>query len=200
MVPRSPSSPRNVALYLDGLRTQVDAISTTRQEWIRELGLLLRDIRSGDPEIATRAHQVGEFNTDRFRRIEAQVGLMSPPPVCEACHSAVQTWLTKMIAACEVMVEVGVTGEIGRLRETQGLLAESRADTLRFRSEYDYLIAQLRARVKGAPDRGSSPMTSVPHQSAPSRSGGIKWFVRGFRGMGRKAANPGSSGQQAAAS
>ena len=197
---RSVSSPRNVALYLDELRGHVDAISAIRQDWIKDLGLLLRDIRTQNPEIASRSHQVGQLNTERFRKVEAKVGLMSPPPVCEACHSAVQTWLSKMIAACEVMIEVGVTGEIERLRETQGLLAESRTDTLRFRSEYDYLIAQLRARTKSASDRTASPLTSVPAQSAPSRSGGIKWFVRGFRGMVRKSANTHGGPTQAAAS
>ncbi len=201
---RSVSSPRKVALYLDELRGQVDAISAIRQDWVKDLGLLLRDIRTGDrtgdPVIASRSHQVGELNTQRFRQVEARVGLLSPPPVCEACHSAVQTWLSKMIAACEVMVEVGITGEIERLRETQGLLAESRTDTLRFRSEYDYLIAQLRSRTKGASDRTALPMTSVPAQSAPARSGGVKWFVRGFRGMGRKSAGSVGKSSQAAAS
>lgn len=194
------SSPRNVALYLDGLRDQIDAISATRQDWVKERGLLLRDIRTGDPDIASRSRQVGELNTERFRTIEAKVGLMTPPPICEDCHSAVHTWLSKMIAACEVMIEVGVTGEIERLRETQGLLAESRTDTLRFRSEYDYLIAQLRARVKGASDRTAASLTTVPAQSSPARSGGIKWFVRGFRGMGRKSAAAHGAAPQAAAS
>jgi len=50
---------------------------------------------------------------------------MEPPAACDVSHSAIAKWIDLHLAACNVMVDVGMSGDLTRLRESQRLLAEA---------------------------------------------------------------------------
>src|SRR5581483_3295896 len=132
-----------IAAYLTVLRGLVDRAGAARQSWIREIGAVARAVREGDPAAAVEAGVIGREQLRRFEPFREELAALVPPGPCEACHMAVVGWLDKQVAACEVMVEVGQTGDVELLRGTTGLLAEGRIDTARFRAEYTNLVAAL---------------------------------------------------------
>lgn len=146
---------RVVAGYLSKLRLIVNETTASRQIWIRKLGQLLKDAHAGvDREVvAASAEQIGRDQIAAFREFREKIEALNPPPICESCHLVVLTWMDKQIAACEVMIEAGESGELTRLRSTQGLLAEGRGDTRRFTAEYAELVDWVRKRLDVASSR-----------------------------------------------
>jgi len=141
-------SARSIAVYLTELRDLVDRATAVRQSWIRDIGKVARAVRERDPAAAVEAGVIGAEQLRRFEPFREMLGQLVPPGPCESCHIAVVSWLDKQIAACEVMVEIGQTGNVDLLRGTTGLLAEGRIDTARFRAEYTNLVAALNEHLK----------------------------------------------------
>jgi hypothetical protein len=104
-------------------------------------------MRSDDPTAADEAVTVGGQQGQLFRAMRAELDGLELPAVCDSCHLAVTSWLDKHVAACDLMVEVGTSRDLTRLRATQGLLAEARVDLQRFNSDCDTLVAALRRRA-----------------------------------------------------
>lgn len=144
--PRPASTPREVVAYLKGVRDLVNRANASRQVWIRQLGHLLR--ATDQPESIGEAGAVGHEQGFLFKQLRELLDDLAPPAVCDSCHFALTSWLDKHIAACEVMIEASNTGDLSRLRATQGLLAEARVDLQRFNSDCDALIATLRRRAE----------------------------------------------------
>jgi hypothetical protein len=138
------------------VRGLVNKANTSRQPWIRQVGMLMR---TEDESAATQAEMIGRDQAKEFRAIRAELDALELPAVCDSCHLSVTSWLDKHIAACDLMVEVGQTGELSRLRATQGLLAEARVDLQRFNSDCDALVVTLRRRAESAKVRRASKRT-----------------------------------------
>jgi hypothetical protein len=142
------ASARKIAEYLTELRGLVDRATAVRQSWIRDIGKVARAVKEEDPAAAVEAGVIGAEQRRRFEPYREELSRLVPPGPCEPCHLAVVGWLDKQIAACEVMVEIGQTGNVDLLRGTTGLLAEGRIDTARFRAEYTNLVAALNEHLR----------------------------------------------------
>ena len=166
-----------LAVYLKQLRLILDEAVEARRLMVRKLGGLMEEAHTAHRSTIIQAvGRVGSDEASAMRKVRGHLErLAPPPPACESCHNAVAHWLDEMVLACDVMVEVGRSGELGRLRETQEHLAESRADARKFNAEYEQLLGELKRRAKtlGAKKGGAPP---------PSRaSGGFKRLVRRVR-------------------
>jgi len=152
---------RAVAAYLTAIRTLVNEASASRAAWIRQLGQLMKAVRSSADEpgpLAAEALRVGTEQAAAFRAFRERLDKLNAPGICQDCHLIVLGWLDKQMAACDVMIDVGKSGDLASLRATQGLLAEGRDDTRRFATTYAELVAWLRERL------------DVARQSRPSRA------------------------------
>jgi hypothetical protein len=138
------STPREVAVYLKSARTLLDAASESRQSWIRELGVLMR---ADDPTAADRAMVVGGRQRELFVDLRARLAATPAPAVCQNARDAMGSWLDKHVVACDAMMEAGQSGDLGRLRITQGLLAEARSDLSRFNASFAALVQVLQDRA-----------------------------------------------------
>lgn len=142
------SSARAIAVYLAAVKELVERATASRQIWIRQIGKVSQAIKSGDELAPVEAGVVGADQAERFRKLREELDALKPPHACEPCHLAVVSWLEKQIAACEVMVEIGQTRDVGLMRQASGLLAEGRIDTARFRAEYTNLVGALQEHLK----------------------------------------------------
>jgi hypothetical protein len=134
--------------YLVGVRTVLHQAVEARRVFVREVGVLFEQARSGNgPAAAQATGRVGREQVGRFREARLAVQRLSPPAAGEQCHEAVAGWIEMHVAACEVMVEVGGSGDLGRLREAQNLLAEGRQFASRFNVEYGRLTGAVRTRT-----------------------------------------------------
>lgn len=143
---------RQTAIYLQGLRGRLLAANVSRKSWLSEVGLLLKDLQFGTSMdiIAAVAGRCGESQGDAFRRIRGDVSALDPAAGCEGCQESVVAWLDLQISACDLLVEIGRTREVERLREVQGLIAEARHEARRFTYEIAERLAVLRHRVHAA--------------------------------------------------
>lgn len=160
-----------LAVYLKALRLVLDEAIEARRLLVRRLGGLMEDAHTSHR--STIVQMVGRVGTDEaasLRRVRERLGRIEPPPVCESCHGAVAHWLDEMVAACDVMVDIGRSGDLTRLRETQEHLAESRADARRFNSEYEQLLTMLRRRAQ-----------ALGKKRAAQRPTGLRRLVRRVR-------------------
>lgn len=171
METRSPSPARAIAQYLTAIRALMSEASESRKLWVRQIGTLLQDTRTKPPEmVAPNAGEVGSTQRAFFASVRGRVTELTPPTECLTIQDVVLTWLDKQMAACDVMVEVGQTGDVLRLRSTQGLLAEGRLDTQRFNAEYTALVSALKARVQRTATRRPGARKGLwPFGSAPER-------------------------------
>jgi hypothetical protein len=164
---------RQVATYLTELRAIVDGASASRAAWIRQLGALLKDARAGAArdQLAQASARIGLEQRARFGEFLRRLVGLEPPPLCQDVHLIASGWLEKQIAACDVMVDVGRTGDVAALRATQGLLAEGRDDSRRFSVAYAELVAWLKERLAAG---------AQPKRSAGRRNplGGLRWPLR----------------------
>jgi len=176
----TPFRPRHdTAGYLQALRPPLERASQSRKGWIGEVGRLMADLRSGrSPDlIAAVAGRSGAAQATAFRAVRADLDGLEPAAGCEACHLAVLGWLDKQSAACDLMVEIGRSGEVGRLREVLGLIAEARHDARQFSYEIAERRAALghrrraaalvRARALGQRQRGRRAPTHWDEPPAP---------------------------------
>lgn len=148
---RPTDAPRFVAAYLRNLRPVLDSSTAARKSLVRDVGMLIEQARAGERDVVIEtAERVGREQADALQRIRLRLSPIEPPPVCETCHLAVIGWLDKQIAACEALTGVSVSGDLSRLREAQGLLAEARGDAHRFVSEYERLLTELKGRLAAA--------------------------------------------------
>jgi hypothetical protein len=72
---------------------------------------------------------------------------------CSACHGALVAWMDRLVRSCDVLSEIGRTGELKRMRETQTLLAEGRRYAQAFNEEYARLCQVLREHVSAVKAR-----------------------------------------------
>lgn len=155
---RSVRSPREVVAYLLRLRPVLGQAMQVRRPFIQQVGLLIEDLRRGEPITISRAAvTLGLETGPTFRELRVQAEALAPPPECEACNQAIVHWLEIHITACGMLNEIGGRREPRRLREVQERLAEGRAYATRFNDEYTWLRDELRervAKVRGRRRRG----------------------------------------------
>jgi hypothetical protein len=169
--PPAPSPARAIAQYLSAVRGQMNEASESRKLWVRQIGTVMQDARTKPSEmVAPTAGEIGSTQRALFQQVRDRVVELSPPTECLTCHDVVLNWLDKQLAACDVMVEVGQTGDVSKLRATQGLLAEGRLDTQRFNAEYTSLVSALKARVQRTATRRPAARKGLwPFGGAPER-------------------------------
>jgi hypothetical protein len=145
------SSPRAVATYLRGIRPIVAQATHARQLLLRRIGQLIEEAGHGTKIVVARmAGRIGREHVIGFREQLGQLENLRPPPACAVCHASLGNWLGDLIAACDALVAVGVTGKLERLRETQEHLADGRAHARRFNAVHAQLLGELRQRCAAA--------------------------------------------------
>jgi hypothetical protein len=156
------------AAYLTGIRAVMNDASASRRLWVRQIGELMMDARARPPEmVAPVAGRIGAEQHAAFEEIRERLNALHPTQECETCQMTVQSWFDKQLAACDLMMEIGATGEINKLRGVQSLLSDGRIDTQRFSAEYAALVAMLRERVEARrKGRGGSKLGSIFRRSA----------------------------------
>ena len=155
------SQARAVAAYLVGLRPILASATQTRQAWVKRIGLLMADTSRGNPQLITQqAGQIGRDHGAAFRDAQRALDRLKPPPECSACHGALVAWIEKLVRSCDVLSEIGRTGELRRMRETQTLLAEGRRYAQAFNEEYARLCQVLREHVSAVKARQAEAGTT----------------------------------------
>ena len=165
--PHAPSPIRVIANYLNVIRAVMNEASESRRVWVRQIGVLLRDVQMRPAAMVSPS--IGQCGTEQsaiFEEMRTRVADLEAPHECKLLHSTIISWLEKQIGACDVMVEVGMTGDVTKLRATQGLLAEGRSDTQRFSSEYASLVGMVRKRIEARQTRPKKK-TSWPFGEKP---------------------------------
>ena len=152
--PRPNGSARAIATYLVGVRPLLGEITESRRAFIRHIGMLMEEARhAGRAVVVQAAGRIGRDEGQAFRGLRTQLDRLPPPAACDGCHQSIVKWTDLHTAACQVMVEVGVSGDLTRLRETQSLLADARAHAQQFNIEYSRLVADVRQRVRAVATR-----------------------------------------------
>jgi hypothetical protein len=165
----------DTAAYLQALRPRLQRANDSRRGWISQVGLLVADRQHGTSSdvISAVAARSGEAQGRAFRAVRADLASLEPAPGCETCHLAVMGWLDKQIAACDLLIEIGQTREVERLREVLGLIAEARHDSRQFSYEIAERMAQLRHRRQAATAvRGRARGTRAHGRAAVGQSAG----------------------------
>jgi hypothetical protein len=140
-----PSTPVAVRAYLRDLRPTVERLTESRQTFIRSIGTLMEQVRQGDAAgFEAEANEIGRSTASQYRYARLRIATLPVPAVCEACHEGAISWIDMLIAAADVLAEIGAVNDPSRLREVQKLLAESRVFANRFRTQYDSLVQRLR--------------------------------------------------------
>ena len=159
---------RAVAAYLVALRPILGHATQTRHAWVKRIGLLMADTRLGNPQLLTQqAGQIGRENGASFRDAQKALERLTPPSECADCHVTLSSWLSKLIQSCDVLAEIGRSGELKRMKETQHLLTEGRVHAQAFNDEYARLCQVLREHVSAVKARQSS--SSVATRPSPAR-------------------------------
>ncbi|TAK21926.1 MAG: hypothetical protein EPO26_13175 [Chloroflexota bacterium] len=142
------SPARQLANYLTGLRAIVTEATDSRRIWVRQIGILIQDVRNRPVAmVKPQADQIGTEQLAAFQEIRDKLEKLKPPPNCEDCQSLFNIWLDKHVAVCRVLIEFGISGDLNKLKAVQGLMSEGRADLERFQVEYVRLVTALRQRV-----------------------------------------------------
>jgi hypothetical protein len=148
------ASPLAVAEYLKAVKEQVRAVGEIRQRWIREIGRLLEDARHSNRQaVAQTAGRVGRAYLPAFQEAHAHLTRLPVPRECLTCQRAVVGWLEAQVGSCEVMIDVAVSDDVGKLRDAQRKLAEGRLQAHLFNDEFARLVAHLRQAVDEAARR-----------------------------------------------
>lgn len=159
------SSPRAVATFLTSMKPYLNEVTRSRAQWIRDIGVLLEDARRQHASVVAQgATRVGRAQVVIFREAHTRIAAIGAPADCEVIHRAVLTWLDKQMAACDVMVDVGLRGDLPRLREVQGLLAEGRFHAQKFNDEFVRLVALVRAAARAPSARGRTSRATSPRR------------------------------------
>jgi hypothetical protein len=96
------------------------------------------------------AARIGRERMAQFQECRNRLARLWPPSGCTACHSAACAWLDELIAVCQLLQDVGRSGDLVRLRHVDDILGESRVHARRFNAEYASLSVQLRTIVEQA--------------------------------------------------
>lgn len=167
-----------IAAYLRELRPVLTAPRTMRREWIRDVGLLIEESRTGDPiSLSGQAGRFGHNTLPVFREARRRLGELEPPPECQPLHDAIGNWIDQHIQACEHLIRAQELRTLRPLRDVQERLAEGRAWAGRFNQEYTHLVDDLRRRVAIALGR------EIPRGT---RSGFARRFARFGLRFGRR--------------
>jgi len=143
------ATPRNVAGYLRAVRELMTEATTVRRSWIRQVGMLILDARTKPAEmVAPGAGRCGADQRELFAGIQVRLAQVAVPRPCEPCQDAFAAWLQKQLGACDLLEEVGRTGDVTTLRAVQRLLAESRGDTAAFNATYNALLISLKSQIE----------------------------------------------------
>lgn len=151
------NSPRDIVNYLLHLRPVLQRTTQVRRDWIRDVGLLIEESRTGDPvSLARAAGRLGHGAIPLFREARLQVSQLRPPPECGAMHESVLQWLQEHLSACDALVRAEQGHNLRPVREAQERLADGRWHSQRFNAEYARLVKELRDRVDSALSRRRS--------------------------------------------
>jgi hypothetical protein len=130
------------------LSPTLTAPRTIRRDWIREVGMLIEESRTGDPiTLAAQAGRYGHNTVPTFREARRRLNELMPPPECQGLHDAIGNWIDQHVLACEVLIRASEMRTLRPLREAQERLAEGRAWAGRFNQEYLQVVEDLRQRV-----------------------------------------------------
>jgi hypothetical protein len=144
--------------YLKAIRALMAEASDSRKTWIRRVGVLIVDARTGPPgEIAPAAGLCGAEQRSAFASVRERVSALDVPPGCEECGDAFLAWLDKHLLACPILTEIAQSQDVLGLRSVQRVLAEARADGAAFSGAYAALVAPLRARAAAARTKKKRP-------------------------------------------
>ena len=150
------SSAQIIARYLIGLRPILVDACKVRNDWVRALGLVISEARSGDAmRVARRAGKLGSDFAPVFRIVRGRIDQLKAPPECDVCHASVRAWTEALIRSCEELDNVGRTNQMTGLRIAQDYLSDGRVQAQRFNDEYARLSRELRQRVAIARQRGA---------------------------------------------
>ena len=175
---QTASSPRAVAAYLISLKPILAGATDTRQQWVRRIGLLMVDTRHGNAtSLAHAAGAIGREHISSFRETRRNLDRLRPPPTCQTCHLALAGWIDRLVESSDVLIEIGQSLDLKRLRETQDLLMEARTFARQFNAEYSGLVANLRAlvangaRPKASRSAGTTerPVAALRRPGSPRR-------------------------------
>ncbi|TAK20464.1 MAG: hypothetical protein EPO26_17985 [Chloroflexota bacterium] len=145
------ASAQAMARYLVGLRPILADACIERNKWVRQIGGLLDQARTGSVlRVARGAGQLGREFSESFRQIRARIESLNPPPECDVCHAAVRAWVEALLGSSETMLEIGRSGNLSILSQSQEHLVEARVQARRFNDEYSRLANELRRRVATA--------------------------------------------------
>lgn len=148
---------RAVAAYLVALRPILAHATQARQGWVKRIGVLMADTRLGNPQlIAQQAGQIGREHGAAFRDAQKALDRLQPPAECAECHMTLSGWLQKLVTSCDVLSEIGRSGDLRRMKETQNLLADGRRHAQDFNEEYARLCQILREHVAAVKARQAS--------------------------------------------
>jgi hypothetical protein len=144
-----PASPREVARFLIALKPIVAQAIAIRQSWIKELGRLFEEARQGNTAHVTgQAGRLGRDHVTAFREVRWAAEVQQPPPGCRQIYQALMAWLDGLVSACEALIEVGSSGDLGGMQFVQQHVAEARHAARRFNGEYTRLVTELRLAVR----------------------------------------------------
>jgi hypothetical protein len=145
------ASARGVVAYLLALRPIMAGVIEQRRTWIRDVGLLIEESRTGDPiTLSRKAGQLAHGQLGAFREARTQHTHLLPPPQCYPLHEAVAGWLDKHVEACETLVRAERDRSLKPLRDVQEQLGDARRYSQTFNEQYGLLVTELRQRVDAA--------------------------------------------------
>jgi hypothetical protein len=143
-----PSSARNIARYLVGLRPVLTDACAVRADWVHRLGVLMADAKTGNVlKVTQGAGALGREYGLKFRAVRSRIDILNAPPECGVCHASVRAWAEALQRSCAALEEIGQTGKLSGLRVAQDQLADARSQAHRFNDEYARLSQDLRQRV-----------------------------------------------------
>ena len=146
VVERSAAKP--IAEYLLAVRPVLQHAIAGREAWVRSIGVLMEDARRGNRAVVMRdAQRMGRERLNQFRDCRYRLGRLWPPTNCGTCHNAATAWLDELISVCQLLEDVGRSGDLGRLRHVDDMLSASRVQARRFNAEYARVSEQLRLLV-----------------------------------------------------
>ena len=148
--PARPVSPaRAMAIYLTALRGLLNEATESRRAWVRQIGIMMQDARTRPMAmVSPMAGKIGSEQMSRFGELRERVQKLEPPPGCTDLQALLHGWLDRHMEVCQLLVDFGRNGDLGKLKASQGLLAEGRLDLQRFQAEYTKRVTALKRQVE----------------------------------------------------
>jgi hypothetical protein len=145
------SGAKATAAYLLAVRPVLHQAIVGREAWVRSIGVLMEDARKDHRAVVMRdAARIARERLAQFRECRERLAGLWPPSGCVPCHGWASSWLDELIAVCQLLEDIGRTGDLARLRHVDNMLSESRIDARRFNAEYARLSDELRTVVAEA--------------------------------------------------